>query len=143
MDDLISRKEVIKEIEDEWDGCLGEYNSACIIRDTCEAIDRVASAQPERKTKFVKLTVRDSNGRPFYSIIYLEDGNEFEGYSSYSLDVISDYLKRYFEFAQPEPNTGRWIDDNCSECGQYVYHGDVRNFCPNCGAKMLKEDEGK
>ena len=50
MDDLISRKEVIKAIEDEWDGCLGEYNSACIIRDTCEAIDRVASAHPEIKT---------------------------------------------------------------------------------------------
>ena len=47
MDDLISRKEVIKAIEDEWDGCLGEYNSAQIIRDTCEAIDRVASAQPD------------------------------------------------------------------------------------------------
>lgn len=32
--------------------------------------------------------------------------------------------------------TGKWIDDNCSECGFYVYHGDMRNFCPNCGAKM-------
>ena len=33
---------------------------------------------------------------------------------------------------------GRWIDDNCSECGQYVYKGDARNFCPNCGAEMCK-----
>ena len=41
---------------------------------------------------------------------------------------------------EPERKTGRWIDDNCSECGQYVYHGDVRNFCPNCGARM--EGEG-
>lgn len=32
--------------------------------------------------------------------------------------------------------TGKWIDDNCSECGFYVYHGDMRNFCPKCGAKM-------
>ena len=47
MDELISRKEVIKAIEDEWDGSLGEYNSAHIIRNTCEAIDRVASAQPD------------------------------------------------------------------------------------------------
>lgn len=37
---------------------------------------------------------------------------------------------------EPERKTGHWIDDNCSECGQYVYHGDVRNFCPNCGARM-------
>ena len=34
---------------------------------------------------------------------------------------------------------GRWIDDNCSECGQYVYHGDARNYCPNCGAYMKGE----
>lgn len=31
---------------------------------------------------------------------------------------------------------GRWIDEVCSECGQYVYRGDARNYCPNCGAKM-------
>ena len=146
MDDLISRQMAIKELESGKDkkskGEIGGFYNQ-IIENDIEKLKKLPSAQPERKTKFVKLTVRDSNGRPFYSIIYLEDGNEFEGYSSYSLDVISDYLKRYFEFAQPEPNTGRWIDDNCSECGQYVYHGDVRNFCPNCGAKMLKEDEGK
>jgi hypothetical protein len=31
---------------------------------------------------------------------------------------------------------GKWIDENCSICGQYVYHGDARNYCPNCGARM-------
>ena len=37
---------------------------------------------------------------------------------------------------EPKPRTGEWIDDNCSECGFYVYHGDMRNYCPKCGAKM-------
>ena len=37
---------------------------------------------------------------------------------------------------EPERKKGKWIDDNCSECGCYVYHGDVRNFCPNCGTDM-------
>ena len=36
---------------------------------------------------------------------------------------------------------GQWIDDNCSVCGQYVYHGDARNYCPNCGAKMEVDHE--
>ena len=59
-------------------------------------------AQPECAKDFVMLKVIDLNGRPYYSIIYLEDGREYEGYSSYDLKVISEYLKRYFGFAQPE-----------------------------------------
>ena len=31
---------------------------------------------------------------------------------------------------------GAWIDEHCSECGKYVYHGDADNYCPHCGAKM-------
>lgn len=38
--------------------------------------------------------------------------------------------------------TGKWIDDNCSECGCYVHHGDARNYCPNCGAKMEGDANG-
>lgn len=40
-----------------------------------------------------------------------------------------------------ERKSGMWIDDNCSVCGQYVYHGDARNYCPNCGAKMETDNE--
>ena len=79
----------------------------CIIGDLMLSLDAL-SAQPKQDREFVKLTVRNSNGRPYYSIIYLEFddngvGHDFEGYSSYSLDVISDYLKKYFmPSAQPE-----------------------------------------
>ena len=51
------------------------------------------------------------------------------------------YMKEWIEqIPSVQPKTGRWIDDNCSECGQYVYHGDANNYCPNCGAKMESEE---
>ncbi len=45
--------------------------------------------------------------------------------------------------AQPtiEPKRGRWVNDNCSICGQYVFRGDIRSYCPNCGAKMDEVEE--
>ena len=80
-----------------------EHQAWFKVDDIYKAIECLSSSQPERNTEFVKLTVRDINGKPYYSIIYLEDGNEFEGYSSYSLDVVSDYLKEYFiPSAQPD-----------------------------------------
>ena len=45
--------------------------------------------------------------------------------------------------AQPEQRTGKWIRNGwaitCSECG-YDMPYTVRNFCPNCGAKMTGGD---
>lgn len=41
---------------------------------------------------------------------------------------------------------GRWIYHKyvkkyeCMECGNFVSPGTDRNFCPNCGAKMDKEE---
>ena len=67
----------------------------------------------------------DSEVKKIYKIAY-----------NHTIDVIS-----ILPDIQSEQKTGRWIDDNCSECGQYVYHGDANNYCPNCGAKM--ESEGK
>lgn len=147
MDDLLSREEVIKAIEDEWDGCLGEYNSACIIRDTCEAIDRVASAQPEIKTDGDMISRRVAIDA-IMSLVNFDTVKELRQYcDSHLAAVWSDGIRDAIDAiedvdsTQPERKTGRWIDDHCSECGQYVFHEDVRNFCPNCGAKMLKEGE--
>ena len=63
--------------------------------------------------EFEELKVIDLNGRPYYSIIYLENGNEFEGYASYNLKVISEYLKRHFGFAQPETHDKRTESHAC------------------------------
>ena len=46
--------------------------------------------------------------------------------------------------AQPERKKGKWIDCNwsirCSEC-DYSMPWAVRNFCPNCGARMEGANE--
>ena len=117
-DDLINRQAAINAIRNMCEECDGDYCGECRVgRKDCEKVlEELPSAQPEQDREFMKLTVRNSNGRPYYSIIYLEFddngiGNDFEGYSSYSLDVISDYLKKYFmPSAQPEQH---WIP--CSE----------------------------
>ena len=54
-------------------------------------------------------------------------------------------------YIKEHPNMGElmkeWIEQipggqpKCSECGQYVYHGDANNYCPNCGAKMESENK--
>lgn len=55
-------------------------------------------------------------------------------------ELIKEWIEQ-IPGVQPVQKTGRWIDDNCSECGQYVYHGDANNYCPNCGAKMESENK--
>ena len=97
-----------------------------------QGVKQMDAAQSEQDREFMKLTVKNSNGRPYYSIIFLEFddngiGHDFEGYSSYSLDVISDYLKKYFmSSAQPERT--------CVNCGRTANNGgwyaDGRTRCP-------------
>lgn len=53
----------------------------------------------------------------------------------YAIDDVIHYVKT-MPTVEPERKTGLWIDDDCSECGHYVFRGAVRNYCPNCGAKM-------
>ena len=145
--DTISRQAAIDAIE----------RNACNTQRIMDAVNNLPPAQPDgNDQEFIKLTVGNSNGRPYYSIIYLEYdkngvGHDFVGYSSYSLDVISDYLKKYFMSpTQPEPKEGHWIrrdcgldvECKCSKCGyrDFVEPRDEywfkRNYCPNCGAKM-------
>ncbi len=48
--------------------------------------------------EFIEIIVEDMSGKPYYSIRYLnkDDGVIHIGYSSYKLNIISEFLKEYF-----------------------------------------------
>ena len=49
-------------------------------------------------------------GKPYYSIKYIENGEEYVGYSTYNLRVMSEFLKKYFmSSAMEKQEQDRWI----------------------------------
>ena len=49
-------------------------------------------------------------GKPYYSIKYIENGEEYVGYSTYNLQVMSGFLKKYFmSSAMEKQEQDRWI----------------------------------
>lgn len=48
------------------------------------------------KLKFEEIDISDLSGRPYYSIIYWDGDEKHCGYSSYSIEIISEFLKEYF-----------------------------------------------
>ena len=54
--------------------------------------------------------------------------------------------KETFCVTDDDPIISQWQSARCSECGKYhttpyMYHFNDYNYCPNCGAKMNKEDK--
>ena len=46
--------------------------------------------------EFVEILIRDINGKPYYEIHYIENGEHHIGYSSYKIEQVSAYLKEFF-----------------------------------------------
>ena len=71
---------------------------------------------------------KEYKGKPYFSIKYTENGEEYIGYSTYSPKVLSQYLREYFTVpVQPEQTRAQMplanciskraaIDALCSEC---------------------------
>lgn len=104
--------------------------------------------------KFKKLTAKKMDGENYYSIHYLDetDGEIHIGFSSFGLDVISEFLKEYF--IDNQEKHAHWIVSYqgktkkiliCSRCGKSTaFDLDNKNknefqYCPICGAKMNKK----
>lgn len=60
---------------------------------------------------FEKLICENHNGKPYYSIQYIENGERHIGYSSYKLDCVSEWLREYFI---PIINTNSLV--MCKDC---------------------------
>ena len=95
-----------------------------IFADCIEALEILPSAQPEKQHGriFQEIIVvkypsynpyPERKGKPYFSIKYTENGQEFIGYSTYKPEVLSEYLKEYFmPSAQPE----------IIHCGECIYY---------------------
>lgn len=175
--DLISKQAVIDAIEmvdwyhqnqhkDMVSGANSDEHQAWYkAEDVYEAIEALPSAQPEQHERiFQEIVVEypsistypEYEGKPYFSIKYVEDGRGYIGYGTYNPEVLSEYMKEYF-IPSAEPKTGRWVrnfDGNewywfCSNCKEEWYEEDLwmggndfPNYCPHCGARMKGGDNG-
>ena len=103
---------------------------------------------------FEKLICEKHDKGNYYSIQYLNlnDGSHHIGYSSYSLDIVSDYIKNYFinEKSDTERHA-HWVKNedglyHCENCPHYHYPLEFikeleMTNCPHCGCKMNKDKE--
>ena len=113
-------------------------NSDCISRQA--AIDEVNSWLEDRMTD-------RKNGKPLTDRIK-DLPSAQPDLSEYSDKLWRNAYERGQRDAQPERKKGKWIFTGdcykCNECGiVYGWWADSQtsNYCPNCGAKMLKEGE--
>ena len=59
-------------------------------------------------------------------------------------DVAQVVHGRWILLGKNEHDYETSVEEKCSLCGRYVYRYDTElqdNYCPNCGAKMDREDE--
>jgi len=142
--DLISRQAVTKFLND-WLSCLFENchkQSASDLKMIIKDFKDLPSTQPE--------------------LDIWNDGTLHISVSKGQLDKIGRVLveengtifcKLFYQDAEPERKTGRWITDDsglgikCNKCGksfsdyvnagtEYIFLEEIPNFCPNCGAVM-------
>lgn len=130
-------------------------------------LHQVPSAQPDvpdtnvgdMSRRFVELLAeyhdpeicpyKEYKGKPYF-IKYIENGEGYVGYGTYSPKVMSQYLREYFmATAQSERKTGRWIYNSpvtmrCDQCGYVVkdWEWSRANYCAGCGIPMRKGGEG-
>lgn len=108
------------------------------------------NAQAEPTRIFVELIVRypdpelctykEYKGKPYYSIKFIENGETHVGYSTYSIEVLSRYLKDYFMLPAPAEII------RCKDCRYWMPHSqlgfdeDNEEYHDYC-EKLVPDDE--
>ena len=64
-----------------------------------------------------------------------------------SKEPILEAYKMAIQALEQEPKTGHWIEDEyemevrCSACGEE--NDECSKYCPDCGAKMVGDEDGR
>jgi len=75
-------------------------------------------------------TYPEYKGKPYFSINYTENGQEFIGYGTYKPEVLSEYLREYFmPSAQPEII-------HCRDCVYGKQDDEYNWYCRDLGCVM-------
>lgn len=156
MDDLISRQAAIDSIRETSPAFFSAYQHNTYVNKQEVMIRLMAlpSVQPERKNgkKFIEIVVThlvtcpypEYKGKPYFSIRYEENGEQFEGFGTYNPEVLAQYIREYFM----SEKKGKWIDAR-DHCGEFLcsncHETNINNsykYCPHCGADMMEEEDG-
>ena len=83
----------------------GRGNARELQRDVINAI-RNGTPLPNADRKFIEIRATytpdelvaypEYKGKPYYSIVYEENGELFCGFGTYKIEVLSEYLRDYF-----------------------------------------------
>lgn len=84
------------------------------------------------KTCFAKIIVNNSEDKPYYSIMYWENGEMNIGFSSYKLDYVRRWLNEKFEVKR---NVDVVPVVRCKDCKHLRVRNqkDIYAFCPKTG----------
>ena len=137
MSDLISRQAIMERIENEYRQWGEEYDVQQVLGD----IEDMPSVTPCKdaisRTKAIEeiriYRMKDSNDP---DIKAFNDG----------IDTAISVIGHNIPPVTPQRPKGHWIDDTdkrawkCSECGWWYRDWRKHNFCPNCGCRMVGDD---
>lgn len=113
--------------DERWDGAWTDNVTNChetLMRDSAKLLESCEKAESEaylelpsadtgnRVFKAIVVeypkvsTYKEYEGKPYFSIKYIEDGQKYIGYGTYNPEVLSEYLRKYFmPSAEPEDYT--------------------------------------